>query len=84
VQSPRLHIAFLLLRANWRDVDGLVDLAARWAATQVVVSNLTWIGGEAWQGESFLVSFALWTEVASVLNQGTGARAAASCVWKRG
>jgi MoaA/NifB/PqqE/SkfB family radical SAM enzyme len=67
VQSPRVHIAFMLLRSNWRDVDGLVELAARWAATQVVVSNLTWIAGEAFQRESLLVNSELWPEVAGVL-----------------
>jgi MoaA/NifB/PqqE/SkfB family radical SAM enzyme len=69
VQKPHVHIAFMLLRSNWEEVDGLVDLAARWGATQVVVSNLTWIGTEALQEESILANSDLWPEVTRVLER---------------
>jgi MoaA/NifB/PqqE/SkfB family radical SAM enzyme len=69
VQEPHVHIAFMLLRSNWREVDRLVDLAARWGVTQVVVSNLTWIGTAAMQEESILERRDLWPEVTTVLER---------------
>lgn len=69
VQKPHVHIAFLLLRSNWQEINGLVDLAARWGATQVVVSNLTWIGTEALQEEAISTNYHLWPEVTTALER---------------
>jgi len=66
---PHVHIAFMLLRSNWREVERLVDLAARWGAAQVVVSNLTWIGTAALRDESILERRDLWPEVAALMER---------------
>jgi MoaA/NifB/PqqE/SkfB family radical SAM enzyme len=36
-ETPNVHIAFMLLRSNWRELDQLPDLAAEWGASQVIV-----------------------------------------------
>lgn len=64
---PHVHLAFLLLRSNLEEVGGLVDLASRWGASQVVVSNLSWIAGPEMQEESTLLDPEIWPRVAEVL-----------------
>lgn len=51
---PHLHLAFLLLRSNVGELEHLPALAARWGASQIVVSNLTWIPDDL-QAESSLL-----------------------------
>lgn len=67
VDAPEMHIAFILLASNWRDLKDLPLLAAKWGVKQVVVSNLTFIGKEDLQGESLLNRPELWQEVRAAL-----------------
>jgi MoaA/NifB/PqqE/SkfB family radical SAM enzyme len=68
-RNPRVHIAFLLLRSNWRELGGVVDLAARWEAAQIVVSQMAWLGDTASQAESLLPDPDLLPEVSRALER---------------
>ena len=67
--KPKVHLAFMLLHSNWQEIEKLPDLAARWGVSQVVVSNLTWIGSEAMREESLLNHPELWDEITERLEQ---------------
>lgn len=68
-RTPRVHVAFLLVRSNWRELSGLVDLAVRWDAAQIVVSQMTWTGTQDFHAESLLGDPALWPEVRRALER---------------
>jgi MoaA/NifB/PqqE/SkfB family radical SAM enzyme len=68
-EKPQVHIAFMMLRSNWRQVGGLADLAAQWGVSQVVVSDLSWIGDQTGESESLLEHQDLWPDVASAVEQ---------------
>lgn len=66
-EYPRVHLAFLLLRSNLEEVGGLVDLASRWGASQIVVSNLSWIVEQQMEDECTLLAPEIWPGAAMVL-----------------
>ncbi len=53
-QGLSIHIAFMLLKSNWKELDQLPALAERWCMDQIVVSNLNFIGSETMEKESLL------------------------------
>ena len=63
VEVPNVHLAFMLLSSNWRELNRLPALAAEWGVNQVVISNLSFIGAAAMQHESLLIRPELWPEV---------------------
>lgn len=67
--TPAVHIAFILLSVNCGEVDGLAVLAERWGASQIVVSNLTWIGSPALCSDSVLERADLWPQATEILAQ---------------
>lgn len=67
VDGPSIHLAFMLLRSNWRELGRLATLAAEWGASQVVINNLSFIGSAAMQEESLLLQPELWPEVSAAL-----------------
>lgn len=42
-QFPEIHLAYQLLADNIDEVQGVVELAHRWGATQIVMSNLSFV-----------------------------------------
>jgi MoaA/NifB/PqqE/SkfB family radical SAM enzyme len=62
-EGPDVNLAFMLLRSNWRDLDRLPALAAKWGASQVVVNNLSFIANAAMRDESLLLQPELWPEI---------------------
>jgi len=74
-EKPQVHIAFMLLRSNWREAGGLADLAERWGVSQVVVSDLSWIGNPAVESESLLEYPDLWPDVTRAMWQAKRAAA---------
>lgn len=66
-EGPSVHLAFMLLRSNWQELNRLPALAAEWGASQVVVNNLSFIGTEAMRDESLLLQPELWPEVSNAL-----------------
>lgn len=75
VENPEMHIAFILLVSNWRDLKDLPSLAVKWGVKQVVVSNLTFIGKDELQEESLLNRPELWEEVHAALESAKTAAA---------
>ena len=73
--TPDVHIAFMIFRSNWQDLQELPALAARWGAKQVVVSNLTFVGREDLQEENLLNRPELWGEVRAALESAKSAAA---------
>jgi MoaA/NifB/PqqE/SkfB family radical SAM enzyme len=67
VAGPRVHIAYMLLASNWREVEALPVLAQRWGAKQVVVNNLSFICNAALEKESLFERPDLWEPAISVL-----------------
>ena len=61
--EPRLHIAYLLLASNWREIDGLPALADAWGASEVVVNNLSYVPDPALQQETLFERPDLWSAV---------------------
>lgn len=67
--EPDLHIAFILMRSNWREVAELPSLAARWGAKQIVVSNLSLVAREELENESLMLDSGLWSEAQVLLDR---------------
>jgi len=67
VEGPSVHLAFMLLRSNWREVNRLPTVAAEWGVSQIVINNLSFIGTAAMQDESLLLQPELWPEVSAAL-----------------
>ena len=63
-----VHIAFILLRSNWQELDELPRIASEWGVSQVVVSNLSLVLDEQLQRESLLLDSVLWLEARSRLD----------------
>ena len=62
--SPRIHIAFMLLRSQMDEIDRLPDFFAGLGVDQVVVSSLSLVATEAWAGEAVLAETPeAWTEL---------------------
>jgi len=40
-ELPKIHVAYLLLSSNLAELQGVVDLAEEWGASQIVVSHLS-------------------------------------------
>ena len=68
VDGPNIHLAFMLLRSNWQELNRLPALAAEWGVSQVVINNLSFIGTKAMQDESLLLQPELWPEVSTLLD----------------
>jgi MoaA/NifB/PqqE/SkfB family radical SAM enzyme len=65
--EPAVHIAYLMTRSNWREVKELAALAAKWGASEVVISNLSLVASNEWNQESLLADPALWPQVRDAL-----------------
>lgn len=68
-KSPNLHIAFMLLKSNWQELDMLLDLADRWGVNEIVISNLDLVASREMEGESLLIHSELWQEVVADLEK---------------
>jgi MoaA/NifB/PqqE/SkfB family radical SAM enzyme len=44
-----VHLAYMLLASNWRELDALPALAEAWGASEVVVNNLSFVADPAQQ-----------------------------------
>jgi MoaA/NifB/PqqE/SkfB family radical SAM enzyme len=66
-EGPSVHLAFMLLRSNWRELNRLPALAVEWGVSQVVINNLSFIGMAAMQDESLLLQPQLWPEVSAAV-----------------
>ena len=66
---PSVHVAFMLLRSNWHELDELITRAAGWGVNQVVVSNLSLIAAEPLEDESLLLDVDLWPRVQASLEK---------------
>ena len=55
-----VHLAYMLLASNWRELEGLPALAEDWGVSEVVVNNLTFIADPALQQESLFERPDLW------------------------
>jgi MoaA/NifB/PqqE/SkfB family radical SAM enzyme len=75
-EGPRVHIAYMLLASNWREVEALPEIACKWGASQVVVNNLSFICSAAVEKESLFERPDLWEPVLEML-EGAKLRAAA-------
>jgi MoaA/NifB/PqqE/SkfB family radical SAM enzyme len=64
---PRVHIAYMLLASNWRDLENLPALAHTWGVSQVVVDNLNFIGSSEIERESLFERPDLWEPVLAAL-----------------
>jgi MoaA/NifB/PqqE/SkfB family radical SAM enzyme len=62
-EGTAVHLAFMLFASNWRELDALPALAEAWGASEVVVSNLSFIGDPAQQQESLFERPDLWAPV---------------------
>jgi hypothetical protein len=58
--GPRVHIAYMLLASNWREIEALPAVAENWGASQVVVNNLSFICSTALEKESLFERPDLW------------------------
>jgi MoaA/NifB/PqqE/SkfB family radical SAM enzyme len=65
--GPSIHLAFMLLKSNWRELEQLPQLASEWGVKQVVVNNLSFVSTPAMQEESLLLHPELWSEVNAAL-----------------
>lgn len=68
-KAPNLHIAFMLLKSNWQELDLLLDLADRWGVNEVVISNLDLVGSREMEEESLLIHSELWQQVVACLEK---------------
>ena len=68
-KAPNLHIAFMLLKSNWQELDLLLDLADRWGVNEIVISNLDLVGSREMEEESLLAHSELWQEVVAELEK---------------
>ncbi len=75
-EGPRVHLAYMLLASNWRDVEALPTLAQNWGVSQVVVNNLSFICSAAVEKESLFERPDRWDPALAVL-EGAKLRAAA-------
>ncbi len=57
---PHIHLSFVLLRSNLEEAPGLVGLAQRWGARQIVISNLNPMEAPDMQEESLGSHPDLW------------------------
>lgn len=62
-QGTAVHLAYMLLASNWRELDALPVLAEAWGASEVVVNNLSFIADPAQQQESLFERPDLWAPV---------------------
>ena len=65
--GPRVHLAYMLLASNWRDVEALPALAQDWGVSQVVVNNLSFVGSAALERESLFERPELWDPALAAL-----------------
>jgi len=68
-EAPSVHLAFMLLKSNWQELNRLPALAAEWGADQVVINNLSFIGSQAMQEESLFLHPELWPHIVAVLDK---------------
>ena len=66
---PSLHIAFMLLKSNWRELNLLLDLADRWEVNEIVVSNLDLVCSPEMEQESLPAHPELWGDVLEALKE---------------
>jgi MoaA/NifB/PqqE/SkfB family radical SAM enzyme len=72
---PAIHIAYLLLAGNLEEVEAVVDLAERWGASEIVVSQLGLVLDASLEEESLLTRPGLWSRACEHL-EAAGVRAA--------
>jgi MoaA/NifB/PqqE/SkfB family radical SAM enzyme len=65
--SPALHLAWILLADNLEELSAAVDLARRWGADQLVVSQLSLVLDREMEEQSLLVRHDLWPRAREVL-----------------
>jgi MoaA/NifB/PqqE/SkfB family radical SAM enzyme len=65
--GPRVHIAYMLLASNWREVESLPTLAQNWGASQVVVNNLSFVCSSDLEKESLFRRPDLWDAARAAL-----------------
>jgi len=53
-ELPKIHVAYLLLSSNLAELQGVVDLAEKWGASQIVVSHLSMVLSPALEREALL------------------------------
>lgn len=68
-KAPSVHLAFMLLQSNWRELERLPGLAAEWGADQVVVNNLNFIASQAMEEESLFLHPELWPRIMTTLEK---------------
>jgi MoaA/NifB/PqqE/SkfB family radical SAM enzyme len=66
-KGPRVHIAYMLLASNWREVEALPVLAHDWDVSEVVVNNLSFIADAMVEKESLFERPDLWRPVLRTL-----------------
>jgi MoaA/NifB/PqqE/SkfB family radical SAM enzyme len=66
-QPTRVHLAYMLFASSWRELEALPALAEAWGASEVVVSNLSFIPDPALQQESLFERSDLWPPVLDLL-----------------
>jgi len=66
---PDLHLAYLLLAGNLRDLPRVVDLAERWGARQIVVSHLSLVLSTALEEDALPARPDAWPRVQAVLEE---------------
>ena len=66
---PSVHVAFMLLRSNWCELDELITRAAGWGVNQVVLSNLSLVANESLADESLMLDVSLWPQVQASLEK---------------
>ncbi len=62
-EAPKLHIAFMILKSNWHELDLLLELAERWGVNEIVISNLDLVCNKEMEKETLLTHSELWQEV---------------------
>lgn len=67
--TPRVHLAYMLLRSNRGEVDQLPNLARQWGVRQIVVSHLYLIASETMREESLLRHPELFSDVRETLEK---------------
>jgi MoaA/NifB/PqqE/SkfB family radical SAM enzyme len=66
---PDLHLAYLLMAGNLHDLPRAVDLAQRWGAGQIVVSQLSPVLSAGLEKEALLARPDRWPQVEAVLDE---------------
>jgi MoaA/NifB/PqqE/SkfB family radical SAM enzyme len=66
---PNLHLAYLLMDGNLRELPLVVDVAERWGASQIVVSHLSLVLSGDLEEQALLARPREWPRVQAVLHE---------------